>query len=222
MTRLDLQNLFQQLVNDPLGGFFDPVQFIQPALNRALLELQKKLVLSGDIYYVKSPPVQTPTVMNQADYILPTDCLKINRVTISTDNNQPIPNFVDVLPITLNQSSKYGSITGTPECYVETQSKITMFPCPDQAGMPINLWYSYQVPQMTSDSSIPDAPEMLQEYIAILAVIDAKIKDEELETNIKEKQMRYENLLNQYITGRQQQVARMVRSYDDYDTWVLY
>lgn len=222
MTRLQLQTLFQQWVNDPFGGFFDPTTFIQPALNRALFELQKRLVLSGSLWYVKSPPAQALTVQYQQDYVLPTDCLKLNRLTINTDNSTPIPSYLTMYPITLNQVDRYGNLTGTPEAYVETQSKISLYPVPGTSNQTINLWYSYQVPEMTSDSSVPDAPEILHEYIAVLAVIDAKIKDETLETNIKEKQMRYEMMMQQFISDRQEQTPRMVNSMDCDDTWVVY
>jgi hypothetical protein len=222
MTRLDLQNLFLQWVNDPNGTFFSPVNFVQPALNRALKELQKQLVMSGDLYYVKSPPTQTTTVQNQADYVLPSDMLKINRFTVDLDTSSPIPNYQELQPMTLNQSSQYGNLTGTPESYYITKDKVSLFPCPDTSGKILRMWYSYQVADMTSDSSVPDCPEIYQEYIAIIAVLDAQIKDETIETNIKEKQMRYENLMKQMAMDRQYQRARMIRCYDDEGSWTAY
>lgn len=222
MTRLDLQNLFLQWVNDPNGTFFSPANFVQPALNRALKELQKQLVMSGDLYYVKSPPTQTNTVQNQADYVLPSDLLKINRFTVDLDTSSPIPNYQELQPMTLNQSTQFGNLTGTPEAYYITKEKVSLFPCPDVSGKILRMWYSYQVADMTSDSSVPDCPEIYQEYIAVIAVLDAQIKDETIETNIKEKQTRYENLMKQMAMDRQYQHARMIRCYDSEGNWVAY
>lgn len=222
MTRLELQTLVLQWLNDPAGGFFDPTTFVQPALNRALKELQKQLIMSGDLYYVVSPPSQALTVQNQQDYVLPTDCLKLHRLTIDIDTATPMPNFQEINPMTLNQCSQFGNGVGTPLAYYITKNKISLFPIPDTSDKILRLWYSYQVADMTSDSSTPDAPEIYHEYIAVLAVMDAKIKDETVEANIKEKQERYQQLMKQMADGRQYQSARMIRCYDDYTNWVAY
>lgn len=220
MTRLQMQNLFLQWVNDPNGGFYDPTNFVQPALNRALLELQKQLVMSGDLYYVESPPAQTATLQYQADYKLPDDCLKLNRVEIELDTSSPIPDFSPITPMTLNEArNNHGNLTGTPINYVLSKNKISLYPCPDVAGMILNLWYSYQVDEMTLDADEPDAPEIFHEYIVVLAVLDAKIKDETIEANIKEKQMRYENLMKQMAMDRQQDQPRMIRMCGGGDSW---
>lgn len=222
ITRLEMQNLFLQWVNDPNGTFFDPTNFVQPALNRALMELQKQMVMSSDLYYVRSPPVQALTVQYQQDYVLPADCLKLNRVSINLDAATPIPNQQEIMPMTLNQCAQFGNLTGIPQAYFITKDKISLFPCPGQPNQILNLYYSYQVGPMLYDTSTPDAPEIYHEYIVVLAVIDAKIKDETLETNIKEKQMRYENLMKQMAMDRQYQHARMIRCYDDYTNWTAY
>lgn len=221
MTRLELQKLFLQFVNDPSGTFFDPVEFVQPALNRALLELQKQLVMSGDLYYVRSPPSSALSIQYQQDYVLPDDTFKLHRVTVDLDTATPQPAYNTLRPITLNQIDRYGNDVGIPQAYVITKNKISLYPIPQTGNQILRLWYSYQVPQMTADSSVPDCPEIYQEYIAVIAVIDAKIKDESLETNIKEKQMRYQELMKQAATDRQYQEPRQVVCYDE-DQWTAY
>ncbi len=208
-------------MNDPNGTFYDPTNFVQPALNRALLELQKQLVMSGDLYYVRSPPSTTLTVQYQQDYVLPTDTFKLHRVTVDTDTSTPQPAYNTLRPITLNQIDRYGNDVGIPQAYVITKNKISVYPIPETGSQILRLWYSYQVAEMTSDSDIPDAPEMYHEYIAVIAVIDAKIKDETLESNIKEKQIRYQELMKQAATDRQYQQPRQVICYDD-DMWTAY
>lgn len=222
MTFLELQDLFLQLVNDPNAGYFNRTDFVKPALNRALKELQKQLIMSGDLYYVKSPPAQTATIQYQADYKLPDDCLKLNRVEIETDTSTPIPSFSSIKPMTLNDRDKYGNVTGLPESYILTKDKISLYPCPDTSGLILNLWYSYQVPEMVLDADEPDAPAIFQEYIAVIAVIDAKIKDETVEANIKEKQMRYENLMKQMAMDRSYDKPRMINILDSDSTWTAY
>ncbi len=220
MTRLEMQQLFLQWVNDPNGSFYSPANFVQPALNRALMELQKQLVMSGDLYYTKSPPATAVTVQNQTDYVLPSDCLKLNRLTIDTDTSTPIPNFSPILPITPAEAVRYGNLMGLPEAYVLTKNKITLYPCPTTANQILRLYYTYQVAQMTSDSDTPDAPEIYHEYIVVLAVIDANIKDETSLTNIKEKQTRYQELMKQMAMDRSMDRPRMIRCLDDGDSWI--
>ncbi len=222
MTRLQMENLFLQFMNDPNGSFFSKSGFVQPALNRALFELQKELIMSGDLYYVKSPPATTPTVFQQQDYVLPDDCLKLHRVTIDTDQSLPQPSYQTLMPISLNQIDRFGNDTGTPIAWMITKNKISLFPIPSQANQTINLWYSYQVAEMTSDSTVPDAPEIYHEYIVIIACLDAKIKDETIENNMKEKQVRYQELMKQMADQRNYQTSRHIICFDEDDTWTSY
>jgi hypothetical protein len=219
MTRIEMQGLFLQWMNDPNGTFFSPTNFVQPALDRALLELQKQLVMSGDLYYVRSPPSTALTVLHQQDYVLPDDCLKLHRVTIDTDTASPQPADRTLNPISLNQIDRFGNDTGTPQAWVITRNKISLYPIPDSAGKIIRLWYSYQVSEMTSDSSTPDAPEIFHEYIVVLACLDAKIKDETIENNVKEKQLRYQELMKQMADTRNYQTSRQVICHDDGGYW---
>lgn len=223
MTRLEMQNLFYQWVNDPNGSFFNATNFVQPSLNRSLLEVQKRLVMSGDLYYTKSPPAQTTIVQNQTDYVLPTDLLKLNRVSIDLDTATPIPNFQLIRPITMNEAAKYGNITGTPEAYVLTKNKITMYPCPSQSGAIMRLYYTYQVAAMTSDSDTPDCPEIYHEMIVLLSVVDSNLKDETALANVNYKLGQYDILMKQMAMDRSYDRPRMVRMLDDDDgDWIGY
>ncbi len=210
MTRLDLQNLVLQWVDDPLGGYFDPTAFVQPALNRALLEVQKQLIMAGEMYYLKTPPPVTTTVANQGVYILPDDFLKLHRleyVISGTGTNECIN---ALQPITLNQQDLIGnSVTGTPVGFNIQRNRIQLFPTPDQART-LRMFYSYRIVEMTSDSDTPDCPEEFQEMIAILATMDCFIKDDRAPTNILTKKQYYEQLLKQMAEDRQQVSPRMV------------
>ncbi len=210
MTRLDLQNLVLQWVDDDAGGYFDPTNFVQPSLNRALLEVQKRLILAGEMYYLKMPPSETQTVVNQATYVLPDDFLKLHRM-VYVISGSGINETVNSLSfITLNQQDLIGTTnTGTPVVFNIQGNKITLYPTPDKATT-LRLWYSYRAAAMTSDSSTPDCPEEFQEFIAILACMDCFIKDDRMPTNILTKKAYYERLLEDMAEDRSQQGPRMV------------
>lgn len=210
MTRLDLQNLVLQWTDDPLGGYFNPTDFVQPALNRALLEVQKQLVMAGEMYYIKTPPLETQTVVNQAYYILPDDFLKLHRMEYVVSGSGVNEDINTLSFITLNQQDLIGASTvGAPVAFNIQRSRIQLFPVPDQAR-PLRIFYSYRVTAMTSDSSTPDCPEEFQEYIAILATLDCFIKDDRANTNIMEKKNYYETILKQMAQDRQEVNPRMV------------
>ncbi len=118
MTRLDLQNLVLQWVDDDAGGYFSASGFVQPALNRALMEVQKQLLQAGENYYIKVPPPVTTTVANQADYILPDDFVKLHRLEYVISGQGVNEEISSLQFITLNQQDLIGrSVVGTPVAY---------------------------------------------------------------------------------------------------------
>ena len=205
-----MQNLVLQWVDDPAGGYFDPTDFVQPALNRGLLEVQKRLIEAGEMYYLKVPPVETQTVANQASYQLPDDFLKLHRMVYVISGSGVSETVNSLSFITLNQQDLIGSnVTGTPVCFNIQKDRVTLYPTPDKATT-LRLWYSYRVAQMTVNSDVPDCPEEFHEYIAILAAMDCFIKDDRAPTNILTKMNYYETLLKQMAKDRQQQGPRMI------------
>ncbi len=215
MTRLDMQNLVLQWVDDPNGGYFDPVNFVQPALNRALLEVQKQLLQAGENYYIKVPPPVTTTVANQADYILPDDFVKLHRLEYVISGQGVNEEISSLQFITLNQQDLIGrSVVGTPVAYNIQKNRLQLFPTPDKATT-LRLFYSPRVVGMSSDSDSPDCPEDYQEYCCVLAAYDCFIKDDRPPTNILTKKAYYENLMKEEMQQRSQQGPRMVVTTED-------
>ncbi len=215
MTRLDLQNLVLQWTDDPNGGYFDPVQFVQPALNRALLEVQKQLLQAGEMYYLKTPPPTTQTVANQGVYLLPDDFVKLHRVEYVISGIGVNEQVNSLQFITLNQQDLIGKSTvGTPIAFNIQKNRIQLFPIPDKATT-LRLFYSPRVVGMSSDSDSPDCPEDYQEYIAVLATYDCFIKDDRPATNILTKKAYYEALMKDEMQQRSQQGPRMVVTTED-------
>lgn len=208
MTRLELQNLVLQWVDDPQGTYFSPPDFIQPALNRAQQEVQKQLIEAGENYYLK-PPLETTTVVNQAEYILPDDFLKLHRLIYVIGGVYPNETTASLGWITLQQQDLIGPQVGTPTAYIMKKNRIQLVPAPDRATT-LRLFYSYRVSNMVGDSSTPDAPEEFHEYIAILAAMDCFIKDDRVPSNIMEKKKYYETLLKQMAEDRTIDHSRMV------------
>jgi len=99
MTLGELKTLVSYWVDDLDFGYFTEDQ-VREFINQALREIQKYLVLAGENYYLKC--VETTTVTDQADYVLPQDFLKLNRLEYidgQTTTTQPIT----IDGITLNQ-----------------------------------------------------------------------------------------------------------------------
>lgn len=209
MTLLQMRQLVWQWTDDPNGGYFDST-FVDGALNRGCRETQKKLIMAGDLYYVKMPPVETQTVANQASYVLPDDFLVLNRLVYVISGSGTNEEINSLGFITLNQQDLIGtSTTGTPVAFNIQKNRLTLYPIPNQVRT-LRMWYSYLIADMVADSDTPDVPEDYQEYACILAAMECFIKDDRPATNILTKKSYYEELFKQMAQQRQAQGPRMV------------
>lgn len=206
MLRSDLRNLASQFLDDPNNGYFT-VAVLNIFLNNAQREVQKQLIQAGEMYYLKI--VETTTVANQQDYVLPSDFIKSHRLEIVLSGTGVNEDKQTIAPITLNQQSLVANLTGTPTGYVMKKNKISLFPIPTQA-LTLRLYYSSRVADMSTDNDLPDVPEDYHEYIAILAAIDGKIKDDGIPANLQYKKEYYEKLMKQSMDNRQSDQPRMI------------
>lgn len=224
MTRDDLKEYVLQLLSAKGPGitdtFFDDTWMI-PALNRAQEEVQKFLIMAGELYYLKT--VETPTVMNQSDYIWPTDLLKIHSFEIVMSGTGVNENKNAITPMTLNQKFNFGPQTGTPVNYVMKQDRFTLFPTPDTANQTLRLFYSYKIVDLTSGSQSPDIPEEYHKYVGVYAAVEGKVKDDSDPTNLLTMKNDFENRMKQMQMDRQYQTPRRVRETEsDSSTWISY
>lgn len=173
MTRSELKALVSYWLDDLQFGYFTETQ-VNVWLNNGLRELQKEVLQAAQMHYLRC--VQTTLVVNQYDYVLPDDFLKLHRLEVVISGVQPNESLNPLAPITLNQKDLVNTTVGTSVAYYLKRNRLVLNPAPDTA-LTLRLYYSYLAPEMTLDTDVPDAPENLQEFIAILAAIDGFMKD---------------------------------------------
>lgn len=213
MNFSQLKTLTAGWLDDLSFGYFTESQ-VETWLNNALFTVQKRLLKAGQNYYMK--PVETTTVVNQAEYVLPDDFWKLHRLEIVTSGTWPNEHVSQILPVTPNQVDGGRGRTGTPTAYYIKRNRLVLYPTPDTAKT-LRLYYSYRVSSMVEDTDIPDAPEHYHELIPIEAVIDGFIKDDRQPALLLAKKAQYEKEMDQSAIERNEDEARSVLSTgDDY------
>lgn len=173
MTLSELRSLVSYTLDDLAFGYFTTIQ-VDLWLNNATREVQRLMLDKGQMYYLKT--VQTTMVVNQYDYVLPEDFLRLHRLEIVVSGTPPNESISPVAPITLNQKDLVSGNYGTPSSYYIKKNRLTLLPAPDTA-LTLRLYYSYLVTNMTLTTDTPDVPEAYHELIGVLAVIDGFMKD---------------------------------------------
>lgn len=205
-TLLSLRTLCLSWLDDVNGGYFTTPQ-MNVFLNNAQKEVQKLLLQAGELYYTKA--VETTMVVNQTDYIIPDDFLKVHRILIVTSGTSPNEVVQPLQPITLNQQDLFDLQSTTPEAYYLKRNRFVMVPPPDAAKV-LRIEYSYLVADMVNDIDIPDVPTQYQEYIAVLATIDGFLKDGREASMMMEKKRFYEEQMKRDSENRREDGPRMV------------
>ena len=213
MTLSELTTLLLSWVDDANGAYFTSAQ-TNLFLNRAQQEVQKQLIQAGEMYYTKA--VETTTVANQGDYVLPSDFMIVNRLELVLSGSGTSEDKRYLVPISLNEQYKFGIQTGTPEVYAIKKDRITLFPTPD-AALTLRLYYSYRVTDMSSSSDSPDVPTEYHEYVALLAARDCFIKDDRPLNNLETKINYYLRLMKETYEDRRQDQSRFVIETGDND-----
>lgn len=202
-------------LDDEQAGYFNANDTFQ-WINLAQRQVQQELLLAGENWY--QIPVETQTIVNQADYLLPSDFIALHRLeiilsgTIGTpnENRQPLTH------ITTNQQDLLTVVSDVPTNFVMKKDRFTLYPTPSQAWT-MRLYYSYRVADLVYTTDVPDVPEQFMEYLALLAAFDGFIKDDRAPENLQAKKMKYENMLTKMKTQRAQDVARQVVQVITYD-----
>jgi len=213
MTRLQLAQLVSYWLDDLQMTYFTPTQ-LNTWLNLGQRQVQQKLLQAGQNWYMK--PVETLTVANQADYVLPSDFMQEHRIEIVLSGTGPQENRQGLTPMTTNQQDLVSIVAGTPTNYFIKKDRITVSPTPSQQWV-MRLYYSPRVPDMTADSDSPDVPEQFMEYVALLACQDGFIKDDRTMENLQTKRAMYEQLLEKMANDRTMDLPRQVVSVTPYD-----
>ena len=157
MTRLDLQNLTLQYLDDINGGYHTPA-IVNGWLNLGQGEVQKLLILAHENFYLKQ--LQTTMVLNQGDYSMPSDFFILNMLEVVTGGTAPNEVKYNLMPITQNQQYLLASLTnGQPEAYFIRRNNLVVTPVPNAQGQLLRLHYHYKAADMTLDTDVPDVPE---------------------------------------------------------------
>ncbi len=210
MTLTTMQTLASDYLDDVNNSYFTITQ-LNLRLNLALRELQKRLILAGEQYYVVCS--YTNTVNGQAAYALPSNFLNIVRLDYITSGSGPTASEQKIYAMTPNQRDLIVSTNGAPRYYYFQNNNLMLAPVPD-AIYELHLEYAYYVSDMVAGVDIPDAPQQFHEYIVLMAVRDFMVKDNRPLGNIEAKLKEYEELLKQMASQRRDDGARMIVSTD--------
>jgi len=212
VTFRQLKDLVASWLDDLEFGYFTEAQ-VTVWINNAHKEVQKRLIAAGQNYYVKN--VCTTLVVNQNEYVLPSNIKKIHRVELVISGTAPNESISSLTPITLNQKDLVGTGSGTPSTYTIKKNRIVLYPYPDSA-LSLRLSYSYLVGDMSLDTDMPDVPESYHELIALLACEDGFIKDGRVPELLEKKLRSYEKDMVSDANERRQDLSREVREVADY------
>lgn len=206
MTRAQLKTLILSWVDDPNAGYFTEAN-LNTWLNNAQKHVQRQLIQSGELYYAQE--VQTTLVASTGEYALPSDYLRHHKMEIIVSGTYPNQVRNVLAQVTPMQATQFGNGTGQPGAYYLKKASFVLLKVPDQAYT-LALLYSYLIEDMDNDADVPDVPTQYHEYIAVVATIDAFLKDQRDITNLNEKVKYYEGLMKQDAQNRAVDAPREV------------
>lgn len=205
-------------LDDPNQGYFTAAN-VNPWLNNAQRQVQQELLQAGNNWYMR--PVETLTVLNQTDYVFPSDFIFLHRLEIVISGTGVSENRQPITPMTTNQQDLVSLASGTPTNYYIKKDRFTLMPAPSQVWT-MRLYYSPIVQDMQNDSDVPDVPEQFMEYLAILAAYDGFIKDDRAPDNLIAKKAQYQEMLRKMSVDRSQDVPRQVVMVNEFDSGAWY
>lgn len=172
MTVGEIKAYVASLVDDLQYAYFTETELLR-FINQAQQETQKKLVLAGNNWYVKIDQTQS-TVVNQANYTLPTDFLKMNRLELVNNpgNNE---DRYSLKSITLNQKDMGFQASDSVGFYL-LKNILYLNPKPQNIRT-IRMYYTYRIAAVVLDADIPDVPPEFHEYLAYLVALKCFQKD---------------------------------------------
>lgn len=174
MTRGELRELVCEYLDDPLQTYFTPTQ-VNTWLNLGLIETQKKLIQSGELFWAVM--VGTNTITNVESYTLPTDYMRLHRLDLIVSGQYPNQTKHRLRPMTPVQADSISNGNGCPHWYWLKKDCLVLVKPPNQTYQ-MEMLYSPQVAPMTLDSQTPDCPDRYQEFIALHAVKRGFLKDQ--------------------------------------------
>lgn len=210
MTRLELENLVADWLNDPNKTYHTAAK-IQTRLQNALQVLQFLLIDAYQDFYTKC--ASTALVANQERYKVPSDFLKVRLLEVHMSGSGDTADKQPITPMDLTQKPLAGR-SGEPTHYFLTKNHIHLRPIPTTVRA-LEMNYIYRVGEMLTDNSEPDAPEEYHEFLAILASEDGMIKDGADIAALLRKKDEYEKRIGIMAANRKPDGARMITATRD-------
>lgn len=212
-TVATLTTLMLSWLDDPQAGYFTAPQTLA-WLNFAQRKVQKKLILAGQNQYVI--PVESLTVLGQADYVLPANFLEENRLEIVVSGTGTNEVRYPILPMTIMEQDRVSHDLGQPVQYYIKKDRVTLYPTPQTPNQVLRIYYGYQVADLTQTTDIPDIPEEYMEYLALVATFNGYIKDDRVPDNLRVRLMEYEDDLKKMAAQRLKDKSRDIVMTDDW------
>lgn len=213
MLRSDAKAIILSWLDDANSSYFTDTN-LNYWLNRAQKQTQMLLLQAGHDWYMQ--PVETSTVIDQCDYILPSDFVEEHRIEIVLSGSGSSENRQQLAKITTNEADLIALQKGVPSAYFIKKDRITILPYPDQVYT-MRLYYSYLVADLTLDTQSFDVPEEFCEYVCLLGAYNGFIKDDRAPENLVAKKAEFEQLLKQMAIDRTTDSARHVVQTQNYD-----
>lgn len=211
MTRLQLENLVANWLNDPDKTFFT-ASLIQTRLNLAQRVLQGILIDAYQDFYTTC--ATAPTIASIGRYKIPSDFRKSRRLEILTQGSGDTGTYQKIDPIDLNEQDQFPKGTGTPRGYFILKNHLYLRQVPSQVWT-MHWHYVYRVADIAADGDEPDIPADYHEFLAILAVRADLIQDGADINPILELKKEYEDKIRADANNRKPDGARMVTATRD-------
>lgn len=202
----EIKNLVLYWVDDLEAGYFTDTQ-LSVFVNNAQKEIQKVLLKAHENYYTKR--VQTTTVTNQSDYMLPSDFMKVHRIELILSGTAPNEDKRKLDQITMSEADLLQDKVSVPTAFYLHKDRLVLVPVPDDAKT-LRMIYTPYVTDMSNNTEIPDVPVQYHEAIAIWAAIDCYVKDDRVPSNLLAKKAFYEDLMKKDAEMRGETQSRTI------------
>lgn len=197
-------------IDEPIQANFQDSD-LNWAINDAQQELATEVSQVDEQYFVATAPTVITTVAGQRFYPLATDFWKMTRLEdANTGLRLEFKEFADMDNFFKNAIPPLVSINNAGYAASIVGNSVALTPQPSASGIQANYWYVPILQDMTSDTDVSVVPRQFIDLLAMLAAIDAKIKDEDDTAALERKYNRRFNQLVRTTRDRQQQNPRGV------------
>lgn len=202
------------MVDDPNGDYFTATEVLR-YINQMQAETQKLLIQAGNNWYIKIDATES-TVINQGNYTVPSDFLKMNRIELVQNPGTNETRYA-IQSITLNQKDSICFDSDVAGFYL-LKNILWLSPFPTTVKT-IRKYYTYRIADVAIDADIPDVPLEYHEYLADRVAETCFLKDGRDPGFIRARCMQVEEFLKRDSIERNQDHASRVVIVDE-DTGV--